>query len=146
MTQFFSSVLELMRLQSEMNKIFEALEAIESDEEFSDINSSPLYDIFETPEKIIIEMDLPGVDSSTLKVVALANTIVVEGERKHSKKKVCHYLLIERQTGPFKKKLVAEGSFNTHKGVATFKNGVLRVEFPKVVDRRGTPCEIKVIT
>jgi HSP20 family protein len=146
MTKFFTSILELMRLQSEMNRIFEALEAIQSDETSSEIQHSPLYDVFETPNNLVIEIDLPGVDPQSLKITAVGNNLFLEGNRKQNKNKKCSYHLIERQRGEFRKKISIEGSFNTHKGNAMFKKGVLRIEFPKVKDRRGTPHQIEILS
>lgn len=145
MRKTFASVLELMRLQSEMNRIFEILEALESDQFTFDIEYAPLYDIFETPDYIIIEMDLPGCDPESLKLTASGSHINVEGFRAHTRRKSAHYHLLERSRGKFKRTVIVDGAFNTHKGRAFFEKGVLRIEFPKVKDRRGTPHQIEII-
>jgi HSP20 family protein len=144
MRKVFTSVLELMRLQSEMNRIFEMLEALQGDDYAFDIEYAPLYDVFETADSVVIEMDLPGCDPQSLKLTASGSHIFVEGVRVHAKRKSAHYHLLERSRGKFKRTVVVDGAFNTHKGKATFQKGVLRVEFPKVKDRRGAPHPIEM--
>lgn len=145
MRKTFASVLELMRLQSEMNRIFEMLEALETDDFTYEIEYAPLYDIFETHDYVVIEMDLPGCDPETLKLTASGSHILVEGFRAHTKRKSAHYHLLERSRGKFKRTVLIDGAFNSHKGKAFFKKGVLRIELPKVKDRRGHPHPIEIV-
>jgi HSP20 family protein len=144
MRRVLSSVLELMRLQSEMNRIFEVLEAIEGEDETLEIEYAPPYDIFETPQSMVVEMDLAGTDPESLKLTALGGHVIVEGKRGSTKRKTLHYHLMERSRGKFKRNILVDGAFNTHQGAATFRRGVLRIEFPKVKDRRGTPHPIEI--
>jgi HSP20 family protein len=146
MSRVLSSVLELMRLQSEMNRIFEVLEALESEEDAFEVEYAPAYDIFETPLSTIVEMDLAGTKSDSLKITAIGDHVIIEGVRGHSQKIVsAHYHLMERAKGKFKRNIRIDGAFNTHKGEALFRKGVLRIEFPKVADRRGSPHPIEII-
>ena len=145
MTRVLSSVLELMRLQSEMNRIFEVLEALESEEDSYAIEYAPAYDIFETAMSIVVEMDLAGTKPDSLKITAIGDHVIIEGIRGHGvKKSSAHFHLMERSKGKFKKNILIDGPFNTHKGEAIFRKGVLRIEFPKVKDRRGAPHSITV--
>ena len=144
MRRALSSVLELMRLQSEMNRIFEVLEAIEGEDESIEVEYAPAFDIFETPQVMVIEMDLAGIDPESLKLTAVGNRIVIEGKRGSSKRRSVHYHLLERSRGKFKRSILIDGAFNTHHGVAIYKKGVLRIEFPKVTDRRGAPHPIEI--
>jgi HSP20 family protein len=145
MSRVLSSVLELMRLQSEMNRIFEVLEALESEEDAFEIEYAPAYDIFETPSSTVVEMDLAGTKPDSLKVTAIGDHVVIEGVRGHGQKRAsAHYHLMERAKGKFKRNIRIDGAFNTHMGEAVFKRGVLRIDFPKVKDRRGSPHPIEV--
>lgn len=146
MTRVLSSVLELMRLQSEMNRIFEVLEALESEDDSLAIEYAPPYDIFETASAIVVEMDLAGTKPDSLRITAIGDHVIIEGTRGHGiKKSSAHFHLMERSKGRFKKNILIDGPFNTHKGAAVFKKGVLRIEFPKVKDRRGAPHSITLI-
>lgn len=145
MTRILSSVLELMRLQSEMNRIFEVLEAFESEEDAFEVEYAPAYDIFETSTAIVVEMDLAGTKPDSLKVTAIGDHVIIEGVRGHgNKRSSAHYHLMERAKGKFKRNIRIDGPFNTHKGEAIFRRGVLRMDFPKVKDRRGAPHQIEV--
>ena len=144
MRRALSSVLELMRLQSEMNRIFEVLEAIEGEEETIEVEYAPSYDIFETPQSMVVEMDLAGTDPESLNLTAVGSHIIIEGKRGSTKRKSVHYHLMERTRGRFKRNILIDGAFNTHQGIATYRKGVLRIEFPKVADRRGAPHTIAI--
>ncbi|GEM_PF-643756 len=145
MRKAFTSVLELMRLQSEMNRIFEMLEGLQSEDSTFEIEYAPLYDAFETPESVIIEIDLPGCEPDSLRLIASGSHILVEGLRNSKKRKSSRYHLLERSRGKFKRTIEIDAAINTHKGSATFAKGVLRIEFPKVKDRRGTPHSIEIL-
>lgn len=145
MKSVLSSVLELMRLQSEMNRIFEVLEALENEEDSIEIEYSPPYDIFETASNLVVEMDLAGTSPESLKITAVGDHLVVEGIRGQSRKKSSfRYHLMERSRGKFKRNIHIDGAINTHAGEASFKRGTLRIEFPKVKDRRGAPHSMEV--
>lgn len=144
MKRVFSSLLELMRLQSEMNRIFEVLETLESEKQRYEFSYIPLYDIFETSDRIIVEIDIPGCEPESLSLTVCSNHLHIEGKIEKTQVKPLCYNLIERIRGKFRRTITINGAINTHKGVAVYKNGVLRIEFPKVEDRRGIPHHIPI--
>ena len=144
MRQLFSSFIEALRLQSEMNKLFEALQGLGSGSPQGEFGFSPPYDIVETPDEVLIEIDLPGIDVGALEVSIQGNVIVVEGSKERpSDCNISAYHLIERDRGHFIRTLRVEGSFNTHKAVAEYSLGVLTLRMPRVKDRRGALIKIK---
>jgi HSP20 family protein len=141
--QYFSSYLELMHLQSEMNKLFEALQDVSSPEEPPEIDYRPPYDIIETPEEFLVEIDLPGILRESLNISSKGNTIIVEGERKAPTREemtACH--LVERDRGRFSRRILVEGAYNSRKATAAYRLGVLAIKLPRVEDRRGSLVEI----
>ncbi len=145
MRHLLSSFVELVHLQSEMNKLFEALQTLESSDRLAEAGFTPPYDIFETPEAVLVEVDLPGVSPDSLKVTVHGAFITIEGRRERSGcEGVVAYHLMERDRGAFVRRLRVEGAVNTHKGVATYKRGVLGLKFPRVENRRGAKVSIPV--
>jgi HSP20 family protein len=139
------SFMEIIRLKSEMNKLFEALQRLGSGRAEEELGFTPPYDIVESSDGVFIEMDLPGVDPSSLKISVRGATVAVEGE-----KRTClhhgavAYHLMERDRGRFTRHLRVEGAYNTHKGEAEYAEGVLIIRMPRVEDRRGTAVTIPV--
>jgi len=144
--RYLTSYLELMHLQSEMNKLFEALQDVSSPEERPEMGYMPPYDIIETPEDFLVEMDLPGILRESLKICVRGNLIVIEGERKVPAREMmtaCH--LVERDRGRFARRIHVEGAFNSHKAAAAYRLGVLVVRLPRVKDRRGASVDIPLV-
>ncbi len=145
MRQILSSFVELMRLQSEMNKLFEALQEIHQQQGEPDVTSAPPYDILETTDEVLVEMDLSGIDPSTLRVSAKGDTVNVRAERRSTARPgLLAYHLMERDRGPVFRRLRLEGAINTHKGEAVYRLGVLTIAFPRVPDRRGSEVALPV--
>ena len=145
MRQILSSFVELMRLQSEMNKLFEALQEIHAHEGEPEVSSAPPYDILETKDDVIVEMDLPGIEPSTLNVTAKGDIVSVRAERRNtSREGLQAYHLMERDRGPVMRRLRLEGAINTHKGEACYSLGVLTITFPRVPNRRGSEIALPV--
>jgi len=143
MRQILSSFVELMRLQSEMNKLFEALQEIHQQQGEPDVTSAPPYDVLETPNEILVEMDLPGIDPATLQVGAKGDVVTVRAERRNtSRRELLAYHLVERDRGLVSRRLRLEGAVNTHRGQATYALGVLTITFPRVPNRRGAGAVI----
>ena len=143
MRNLLSSFVELVHLQSEMNKVFESLQNLEGSGVDQEMGFAPPYDILETPEGLVVLVDLPGVCSETLKVSVQGGVVTLTGERERSAAaSVVAYHLMERDRGPFLRRFRVEGAVNTHKGEATYERGVLSLRFPRVSDQRGRSVDL----
>jgi HSP20 family protein len=148
MKNLLASFVELVHLRSEMNKLFEALQDLEGHHEESNLGFAPPYDILETPEAVMVQVDLPGVSPASLQVTVQGGLVTMQGERDRSHLSgIVAYHLMERDRGPFIRRFRVEGAINTHQGSASYDNGVLTLRFPRVPDRRGSssviPIELK---
>ena len=95
----------------------------------------------------VIEIDLPGVRAGELDVFAHGNAIVVEGtkeERRPPRGERPAYERAERDYGPFRRSFALPGPADLSRTVASLKSGVLRIEVPRIVDRRGRHRRIRV--
>jgi HSP20 family protein len=103
-------------------------------------------DVHADGEKYVIEVDLPGVRPGELEVYALGNTIVVEGakeERRPRAERVA-WERAERDYGPFRRGFSLPGPADLSRCAARLEQGVLRIEVPRIVDRRGRQRRIRV--
>lgn len=138
MRKMLASFMELVHLQSEMNKLFESLQLLQRHQELPEVDFSAPYDVLETPEEVLVEVDLPGVSPKSLDIGVKGHAIVLQGLReKNQSPGIVAYHLMERARGTFTRRLIIEGAVNTHSAWAAYEKGVLTLHFPKVPDRRG---------
>jgi HSP20 family protein len=146
----FESLLEITRLQSEINRLFDMFLA--SQKEGTDELSSrwiPNVDIVDTGEDLVIHIEAPGIAAENLSLKITGNRIVVTGEKPCSferGKEKAKFICVERAYGKFHRSLYINCPINSHKADAVLKGGVLTVTVPKIKDRRGEEVEIKVVT
>ncbi|MEJ2366759.1 MAG: Hsp20/alpha crystallin family protein [Acidobacteriota bacterium] len=145
MRQMLTSFVELLQLQAEINRLFEALQTLQDEQAGPDVGFSPPYDVIESEEAIFVEMDLPGVDSRTLKVSVKEALVTVEGERSRlNHPGIRAYHLMERDHGHFSRTFRIDGAVNTHRAEAHFRLGVLTLRFPRVANQRGEVITVPV--
>jgi HSP20 family protein len=140
--------LEVARIQSEINRLFETLLRLRGGEATPDSTWSPGADVAETELDLIVEIDLPGVPADSLHVYAESGSLVLKGRRDaHESAAIddSEVLHDEREYGPFQLIVPLYAAVNTHKAQATLNQGVFRAVLPKVPNRRGTPVAIPVI-
>ncbi len=91
--------------------------------------SKPPVDITEDLDYFYIAVDLPGVFPEDIEIRGYEQSIEIKGVRKKLLKG--KYLIMERQTGYFHRKINFKEYLNIEKAVAYLKNGVLYIEIPK---------------
>lgn len=98
----------------------------------------PLSDVHETPEGVIIRMELPGVPREDVEVRVAGPRIEVAGEKRpDTDAGDASYLCLERSFGRFHRAFDVSGSVNLSRMTAVLKGGVLILFLPKVSERRG---------
>jgi HSP20 family protein len=108
-------------------------------------------DLTSDGEHYVIEVELPGVRRDELSVYALGHRLVVEGkkeERRPPRPKNGEgrpvYERAERDYGPFRRVFELPGPADLSRTAASLSAGVLRIQVPRIVDRRGRPRRINV--
>ena len=146
MDQDFGPYLELARIQSEMNKLFDAVTEMRGGGPESTATSwVPSVDVCRTTEGLILRCDLPGVPSDKLRLTALGGALVISGERpRHQPQGKVKFTCVERTGGEFRRVIPLATSINTRGARATLRAGVLEVFFPNVSNRRGEEVVIPV--
>lgn len=103
----------------------------------------PPVDIYETPEKVVIEAEVPGVEKDNIKIEYSNGVLTIKGERKLEKEvKEEDYHRLERAYGSFQRSFSIPSTIDPDKINATYKNGVLKIELPK--QEKAKPKEIKI--
>ncbi len=136
---------DLMTLQERMNRLFEDSMARSktTDQEMAMGAWTPSVDIFETPEKVVLRADLPGIAEKDIELRIESSTLTLRGERRFLKEtKEEDYHRIERSYGSFSRSFSLPGTVDQESIQAVHKDGVLEVILPKKEETR--PKLIKV--
>ncbi|OGF66649.1 MAG: hypothetical protein A2Y62_20070 [Candidatus Fischerbacteria bacterium RBG_13_37_8] len=146
MNKAFESLMELTRLQSEINKLFEQLFGGYERSDVSEQIWYPNVDLVETNMELQVCVELPGVSQNEIKLFIEGNLLVIQGVKKKDKEKVkkMKILQIEREYGPFYRAVLLHTAVNPMKATATFNTGILRVKIPKIEDKRAKRVEIVI--
>ncbi|RMG55892.1 MAG: Hsp20/alpha crystallin family protein [Acidobacteria bacterium] len=141
----FDPFKDIERLQQRINRLFDELFRAERSLIVGHPTMELAVDIYEEPDAILIEADLPGLTRDEVKVSVEDNVLTIEGERKleHEDKKE-NYRRIERSYGLFSRSFTLPWSVDADKVEATFKDGVLRIRLPKREEARPKQIEVKV--
>ncbi len=148
MDQDFGPYLELARIQSEMNKLFDAVTEMRGGGPDSAVTSwIPSVDVCRTEEGLVLRCDLPGVPADKLRLTAMGGALVMTGERPRQQPEgKVKFTCVERTGGRFRRVIPLASSINTRDARARLRAGVLEVFFPSVSNRRGEEVVIPVQT
>jgi len=136
--------LEVARIQSEINHLFENLMDLEGSGGEGD-TWVPNVDIVETDEELVVLVEVPGVDADGLRVTAARGHLNVEGNRLAPETAESSRAIVsERAYGRFRRSVHLEVPVNTRQARADLADGLLRLRFPKVPNRRGEVVAIEV--
>jgi HSP20 family protein len=121
------------KLQEEIEELFADLWQVPR---FSGIRHGfrPNVDCFHTddPHALTVLVELPGVDPSSVRIVAGDRVLLVTGERKRPKVPGRVYQQMEIESGPFQRQVRLVEDVDPERARASFDNGVLTIELPVV--------------
>ena len=126
---------DLMALQEEMNRRFDQAFRGGTGEEASwgQRTWSPPVDIYETPDALILSVDLPGVSKEGVSIEIHQNTLILKGQRpQNTEVKDDRYHRVERAYGPFQRTFMLPMQVDQEKVQAMYHDGVLELHLPKL--------------
>jgi HSP20 family protein len=108
---------------------------------------SPRVDITEQPDHYRIDVDLPGVEASTVSVTVEHSVLTIAGERKDEKRAEAKgYYRYERVHGSFSRAFRLPEDVDSEHITAASKNGVLTVQIPKAAVAKPRSIEVKTLS
>ncbi len=144
--RFYGPIIELSRLQSELNRLFAAF--VETNDKGGTPASSwdPNVDVVDDGEMIRILVELPGVEAADVKVSIRGRVVMIRGTKKGRirTKEGMRFFCMERYFGVFLKSIAIPRPVNSHHAKTRLKNGLLEVVLPRVPDLREKEIEIPV--
>ena len=134
---------DLMSIQNEMTRLFGRTYGGEVGDSTRGA-WAPALDVFETQEKFVITMELPGVSSDDVDISVEDSTLMVRGERKfYSEQQEEPFLRIERRFGEFSRSLTLPSTADAESIQVSFDQGVLTIEVPKREEAKPRKISIK---
>jgi HSP20 family protein len=103
----------------------------------------PATDIYETPQELVLVVDLPAVRPEGLAVTVEDNVLVIRGTPAEPPAEAGEVLLQEFATGPFYRAFQLPADFETANVQATLKQGVLTLRLPKSERMKPRRIEVK---
>jgi HSP20 family protein len=135
---------EVMTSQNNTNPLFSLFRNMsEAELPLSAGSFVPAVDIYEDKDKLVLKLEVPGIDEKDLDVQIENNTLTVKGERKFEKEeKEENFHRIERSYGSFYRTFTLPSTVETDKISAKYTAGVLKLELKKKAEAQ--PKQIKV--
>jgi len=102
-------------------------------------------DLYQTDNDVVIEASIPGIDPEDINISVAGEVLTIKGEVKQEKEtKEADYHIKERRYGSFSRSITLPTQIVAEKGVADFKNGILKLTLPKAEDVKPKTITVKV--
>ncbi len=137
----FDPYRDVLALQNRMNSLFRDMN--EENDPVAAASFVPPVDIYEDAQKVVLKLEVPGVDLKDLDVRVENHTLTVKGERKfEAEEKEQNFHRIERRYGSFYRAFTLPSSVDTENVGASYNAGVLKLELKKKAEAQ--PKQIKI--
>ena len=104
---------------------------------------TPAVDVYEDEKKVVLKLEVPGIEEKDLDVSVENHTLTVKGERKFEKEeKQENFHRVERRYGSFYRAFTLPRTVDTENVQARYTAGVLKLELTKKPEAQ--PKQIKV--
>lgn len=122
-------------------------------EEIDDRAFEPSYgwamvggEVFEDENRVVVRVELPGIDKNDIDIRVQDHDLVISGEKRFASESTsgCWHR-IECAYGSFTRVIPLPASVNSNEARASYRNGVLRIELPKLSPglRKSRPIPIE---
>lgn len=102
-------------------------------------------DVFEDDKRLVVRLEVPGMDKQDINLEVLDNALVVSGEKVFEREtSEGRYRVMQCAYGSFRRTVPLPVAVRGDQARATYKNGVLRVELPKAEPSQPRAFAIRV--
>ena len=132
---------EVAALQNRVNSLFRDFS--EGESSMTTASFTPAVDIYEDDKKVVLKLEVPGIEEKDLDVSVENHTLTVKGERKFEKEeKQENFHRVERRYGSFYRAFNLPNTVDAENVQASYTAGVLKLELVKKPESQ--PRQIKV--
>jgi HSP20 family protein len=132
----YAGTLVSAQLKGELERLFQ--EVLAARESAARAGWSPAVDVLEVPENVVVLVEVPGLGPEDLRVEVADHTLHVKGRRRlaFGAPGRVRFHCLERQEGGFARAIEVPGPVDFRRARASLADGLLRIELPKVEERR----------
>jgi HSP20 family protein len=110
------------------------------------VRSQPAVNVWEKPEALIVEMEVPGVESNQIDMAVVGNELTIKVEQPTAPEQEVTFHRRERPAGAFSRVLRLPIEVAADKVEADLRNGVLTITLPKAETARPRKIPINSTT
>lgn len=105
----------------------------------------PAVDVYDRKDVVVIETALPGVDAKNVNITVENGVLTISGstERKTEVDEKDYYRK-EIRSGSFTRQIALPAGVKEENAKASFKDGILKIEMPKLESPKGKSITINV--
>jgi HSP20 family protein len=137
---------EVTSLPEQINQVFrDVFPEMDSLEQslLAPMSFAPKTDVYEEADRIVLEMEAPGLREEDLNLTLEGNALTISGERKQRNEwKEGRYQRVERHYGSFCRTFTLPSAVDPNSIEAKYEHGVLHISMSKRADAR--PRQIQV--
>jgi HSP20 family protein len=134
---------EVASLQNRVNALFRDFD--EGESATTTASFIPAVDIYEDEKKVVLKLEVPGIEEKDLDVSVENSTLTVKGERKFEKEeKETNFHRIERRYGSFYRAFTLPTTVDSEGVTASYNAGVLKLELTKKPEAQPKQIKVKV--
>jgi HSP20 family protein len=136
---------DLMSIQNELNRLFGRTYGGGEAATGSTGSWVPPLDVFESNDKYVVAVELPGIEPGDVEVSVEDATLTIKGQRDFFYKDATDesYRRIERRYGQFIRTVTLPSTADVEKVDAKFDKGVLTIEVPKREEAKPRKISVK---
>jgi HSP20 family protein len=140
---------ELKRMEERMDRFFREFREVVPPRRFLPEvggveTAEPSVDVIEREDKIVVAADIPGVEKGDISVNVKGDMLEISAEKKEEKEeKEEGYIRRERAYARYYRCIPLPTEVDKDKVDASFKNGVLSIEMPKIEAEEVKKIEVK---
>lgn len=102
-------------------------------------------DVFEDDQRLVVRLEIPGMTKEDFNIDVLNDALIVSGEKRFEREsQEGRWRTMQCAYGSFRRVVPLPAAVKTEGAVASYKNGVLRVEIPKAEPGKPKVISIKV--
>jgi HSP20 family protein len=134
---------EVVVMQDRLNSLFRDLNPNEGESPVAASSFTPAVDVYEDAKRVVLKLEVPGIEEKDLDIRVENHTLTVKGERRfEAEEKEQNFHRIERRYGTFFRAFTLPSTVDTENVQASYSAGVLKLELSKKAEAQ--PKQIKI--
>lgn len=102
-------------------------------------------DVYEDDQRLVVRLEVPGMEKEDMQVEVVGDALVVSGEKRFQREgSEGRWRMMQCAYGSFRRVVPLPAPVRTDDARASYKNGVLRIELPKVTPSKPESTVIRV--